>query len=199
MSPESRSAAGRKQRVDRDALPDPALWAPRESPHGRAVRRIVLVAAALVAVLGLSAYALRGVVERVAKARATALPSLEGLSPRVAPEPDRPSVSPEELAAMQQSWVGSESIAPRDDRVDATTGERTGAFHGFGLQIDGAEGARVFVNGEEMGTSPLLTSVECRPGDEVRVRAVRGTESARAATTCREDVLVKLRLALRAR
>ena len=100
---------------------------------------------------------------------------------------------------MQRSWVGSESIAPRDDRVDATTGERTAAFHGFGLQIDGAEGARVFVNGEEMGTSPLLTSVDCRPGDEVRVRAVRGTESARAATTCRKDVLVKLRLALRAR
>lgn len=197
MSSDGRSAGGRERRIDRDALPDPALWAPRESPHARAIRRLVFMAAALVGVLGVSAFALRGVLDRVARARATALPAHGGLLPRAAPEPERPSVSPEELAALQRSWVGSESMAPRDDRVDSATGERTGVFHGFGLQIDGAEGARVFVNGEEMGTSPLLTTVDCRPGDEVRVRAVRGAEVARAATRCRKDVLVKLRLAPR--
>lgn len=181
-----------------DRLPDPALWAKPQSPHGRAIRRIVLASAALVGILALSALALRGVVDRVGRARSAALPVLDGLSAPAAPEPERPPVSPEELAALQKSWVGSESIAPRDDRVDAATGERIGDFHGFGLQIDGAQGARVFVNGEEMGTAPLLTTVDCRPGDALEIRAVRGTERARAATTCRKDVLVKLRLTLRA-
>ena len=183
--------AGRDQRV-----PDPALWMQRESPHGSAVRRIVLVSAALVGVLALSALALRGVLDRVGRARAAALPALDGFSGRPAPETERPPASPEELAALQKSWVDSQSIAPRDDRLDRATGERVGAFHGFGLQIDGAQGARVFVNGEEMGTAPLLTTVDCQPGDGVEIRAVRGRESARAATRCRKDVLVKLRLAL---
>jgi hypothetical protein len=126
------------------------------------------------------------------------MPILDGFpQARQAAEPERPSVSPEELAAMQRSWVDSQSIAPREDRVDAATGERVGVFQGFGLQIDGAQGARVLVNGEEMGTAPLLTTVNCRPGEMVEVRAVRGAESARARTKCREDVLVKLNLTLR--
>jgi hypothetical protein len=191
-------ADGRRPRSDGSSLPDPALFMPRESPHAHAVRRIVLYSAALVGVLAVSAFALRGVLERVTRARAAALPALEGLAgaPAAAPAPERPPASPEELAAMQKSWVDSESIAPREDRVDPRTGEHVGAFQGFGIQIDGAQGARVFVNGEEMGTSPLLTTVDCRPGDAVEIRAVRGPESARAATRCRKDVLVKLRLAL---
>jgi hypothetical protein len=47
-----------------------------------------------------------------------------------------------------------------------------------------------------MGTAPLLTTVDCRPGDEIKVRLVRGAESARAVTRCREDALVKLQLRL---
>lgn len=197
MTTDGRSAGGRQRRVDRDALPDPSLWAQREHPHGRAIRRVVLISAALLGTLALSAFALRGVLERVRSARTTALPALEGLSPRPPQEPERPPVSPEELAALQKSWVGSESISPRDDRTDPSTGERVGAFQGFGLQIDGPQGGRVFVNGEEMGTAPLLTTVDCKAGDTVEIRAVRGAESARATTRCRKDVLVKLSLSLR--
>ena len=193
-----RPGGGRERRVDRDALPDPSLWVQRENPHGRAIRRVALVAAALVFTLAVSAFALRGVLERVGRARSAAAPLLDGLpAARQAPEPERPSVSPEELAALQRSWVGSQSIAPREDRVDPATGERVGTFQGFGLQIEGAQGASVVVNGEEMGTAPLLTTVDCRPGDEVEVRAVRGSESAHATTRCRKDVLVKLQLTLR--
>jgi hypothetical protein len=197
MSADGGLGRRRERQVDRDALPDPSLWAKRESPHGRAIRRVVLVSAVLLAILGASAFALRGVLERVGRARSASSQILDGLPVRQAAEPERPPVSPEELAALQRSWVGSRSIAPREDRVDPTTGERVGAFQGFGLQIDGAPGARVFVNGEEMGTAPLLTTVDCRPGDDVEVRAVRGRETARAATKCRKDVLVKLVLALR--
>ena len=197
MSSDGRSTGGRERRVDRDALPAPALRVQRESPHGRAIPRVILVSAALVGLLGLSAFALRGVLQRVRSVRASALPALESLSGRGSPpETERPAVSPEELAALQRSWVGSESIAPRDDRLDPGTGERVGAFHGFGLQLDGAQGARIFVNGEEKGTAPLLTTVDCRPGDDVEIRAVRGHESTRASTRCRKDVLVKLNLTL---
>lgn len=194
----NRSGGGRERRIDRDALPDPSLWVERQNPHGRAIRRVTLAAAALVAILAVSAFALRGVLHRVGRARGAALPVLDGFpAARQPPEPERPPVSPEELAALQRSWVDSQSIAPREDRVDPATSERVGAFQGFGLQIDGAQGARVLVNGEEMGTAPLLTTVDCHPGDEVEVRAVRGTERARATTRCRKDVLVKLRLSLR--
>ncbi len=193
-----RRAGGRERHVDRDALPDPSLWVTRESPHGRAVRRLVLGAVALVALLAASAFAVRGVLGRVGAARKAASPLLEGLpgTPR-SQEPEKPSVSPEELAALQRSWVDSQTLAPRGDRVDRATGERVAPFQGFGLQIDSAPaGARVIVNGEEMGTTPLLTTVDCRPGDDVEVRALRGTESARAVTRCREDALVKLQLRL---
>jgi len=193
-----RPGGGRERRIDRDALPDPSLWVQRENPHGRAIRRVVLAAVALVGVLAVSAFALRGVIGRVGRARSSASQVLDDLpAARQPSEPERPSVSPEELAALQRSWVGSQSLAPRQDRVDPATGERTGVFQGFGLQIDGAQGARVFVNGEEMGSAPLLTTVDCRPGDEVEVRAVRGPERARATTRCRENVLVKLNLSLR--
>ena len=190
-------AGGRERHVDRDALSDPSLWIKSENPHGCATRRLVLAAVALVGFLAISAFAVRGVLGRVGAAHRAASPLLEGLpvAPRDA-ESQRPPASPEELAALQKSWVGSQSLAPRGDRMDPATGERIGPFQGFGLQVDGAAGARVIVNGEEMGTAPLLTTVDCRPGDEVEVRLLRGSESARAVTRCREDALVKLELRL---
>ncbi len=191
-------AGGRERHIDRAALPDPSLWVKSESPHGRAMRRLVLAAVVLVGFLALSAFAVRGVLGRVGAARRAALPLLEGLpgTPRDQ-EPEKRPVSPEELAALQKSWVDSQTFAPRGDRVDRTTGERVAPFQGFGLQIDSEPaGARVIVNGEEMGTAPLLTTVDCRPGDEIEVRLVRDAESARAVTRCRVDALVKLQLRL---
>lgn len=99
---------------------------------------------------------------------------------------------------LERSWLDSESIAPRADRIDPTTGERVGVFLGFGLQVDTVPpGARVLVAGEEMGTSPLLTSVACRHGEDVLARAELGRQAASARTRCRKDVLVKLALVLR--
>jgi len=188
---------GRHRSVDRDALPDPSLWVAPRSPHARAMKRIVLAAVAMVAVLTLSSFGLRAVLARASAARSE-IPVLPGLdAPLLAPKPERAPVSPEELASLQKSWIGSESIAPRDDRLDAATGERVAPFHGFGLQLDSVPaGARAIVNGEDKGTTPLLTTVDCRPGDEVSVELDRAGERGRARTRCRADTLVKLRVSL---
>ncbi len=193
---------GRHRSIDRGALPDPALFAPPRDPSRGAIRRIGLVAAGLVAAATFSAFALPSVVGRVRGVRSG--PSgLEAIlpSPGAADERSAPAerkVTPEELAALQKSWIGSHSYAPRSDRVDPTTGESVGAFEGFGLTVDTEpQGARISVNGEEKGTSPLLTSVDCAPGEEVRVEARRGSLRARAVTRCREDRLAKLQMALR--
>jgi hypothetical protein len=187
-------------KTGRDNLPDPALWSERRSPHGAALRRIGVVAACLVLGLLASAFALRGVLGRARDARHSAAALVDGLAAPGALPAERPeprAASPEELAALQKSWIGSESFAPRDDRVDPASGELVAPFHGFGLQVDSVpSGARVLVNGEEMGTSPLLTTVDCRPGDEVTVQLERGGERASARTRCRKDRLVKLRLRL---
>jgi hypothetical protein len=138
------------------------------------------------------------VLGRAPHLRSAAAPLLEGETGLRAEPAEPRHASPEELAALQKSWVGSASIAPRDDRLDPETGEQVGYFQGFGLQVDTAPaGARVLVNGEELGTSPLLTTVDCRPGDEVAVRAERSGAGAAVRTRCRKDTLVKLRLALK--
>jgi hypothetical protein len=192
-------AGGRERRIDRAALPDPALLAGR-SAH-RASWRVALAGAAFVALAAGAALGLRGAsgylrtARRTAAAATTALDGAAGTS-RAEPEAP-PPISPSELADLQKSWVGSESIAPRSERIDPSTGERVLPFHGFGLQVDTAPpGARVLVNDEEMGTSPLLTTVSCRPGDAVEVRAVLGDRSSTASTRCRKDELVKIALQL---
>jgi len=204
-----RPAGGRPRIVDRAALPDPALFA-RRSPYGPAVRRIAFAAAALVGIAAVASLGLRGISGRVTEARraaaaaaSAASTALDRITPGAVsrPEPESPPpISPRELAELQKSWEGSESIAPRAERVDPSTGERVLPFHGFGLQVDTTPpGARVLVGEEEMGTSPLLTTVSCQPGDAVQVRAELGEVSAAATTRCRKDVLVKLALALRRR
>ncbi|HVI74106.1 MAG TPA: hypothetical protein VM683_03880 [Anaeromyxobacteraceae bacterium] len=193
-------AGGRERRIDRAALPDPALRSGR-SAHGAAWWRVALAGAAFVALAAGAALGLRGASEHLRTARRTAAAAttaLGGASGTSRTEPEAPPpVSPSDLAALQKSWVGSESIAPRPERIDPTTGERVLPFHGFGLQVDTTPpGARVLVNDEEMGTSPLLTTVSCRPGGAVEVRAVLGDRSATASTRCRKDELVKIALQL---
>jgi hypothetical protein len=197
MDTSERRRGGRELHIDRDALPDPALWMPRPSPHGRAVKRILLAAGVLVTVLALSSLGLRAALGRARAVRAgiQALPGVD--APLVAAEREKAAASPEELAELQKSWIGSESLAPRGDRVDPASGERVAPFHGFGLQLDSAPaGARALVNGEDMGTTPLLTTVDCVPGDEVTVELDRAGRRGSARTRCRADTLVKLRVVL---
>lgn len=185
---------------ERREAPDPALWASRPDPHRAATRRILLVATLLLMGVAGGAFILRYAARVVSAARSATPDLAAGLAlpvPEAARPAEKPPVSPEQLAELQRSWVGSESIAPRNDRVDPATGERVGTFQGFGLQIDtDPAGARVLVNGEEMGTSPLLTTVDCEPGEDVEVLAERAGLRARARTRCRADALVKLRLGL---
>ncbi len=198
----SRPGDGRHRSIDRSALPDPALLAEARAPSRGALRRIGFIAAALVVMAAVSAIAIRAILARV-RGTHGGVPTLEallapGAEGRPTPPPEERRVSPEELAALQKSWIGSQTYAPRSDRTDVGTGERVGAFQGFGLTVDTAPpGARIVVNGEEKGTSPLLTSVDCAPGEEVKVVAEQGRLRGRAATLCRKDVLVKLQMALR--
>jgi len=177
-----------------------AVSAPTTRP---AVFRVVAWGVAVVAIAAGASLGLRAVGGRVAAARragAQAAEAIGGSPARGEPPAEQPELSPAERARLERSWVDSESIAPRSDRVDPDTGEQVRAFHGFGLQVDTEPaGARVFVAGEELGTSPLLTTVECSHGDEVVVRAQLGRLEASARTRCRKDVLVKLALTLRAR
>jgi hypothetical protein len=181
-------------RLERDALPDPAAWRDGAARQRRMVRRVAIFGAAALVAAGASAWAISASIRRAASLRAQAAPLFDGslgaLAPR--PAPERPPASPEELAALQRSWVGSESMAPRDAQVDAATGERVGAFHGFGVQVDGAEGARVLAAGVELGTAPLLASVACRPGEQVEIRVERGGRSFSHRTRCRKDARLLL-------
>jgi len=193
---------GRLRPVDHSALPDPALFAQPRDPGRSALRRIWLVAAALVAMATFSALALPTILSRVRAARSTTagiyalLPSPGGAGERTVPEERR--ISPEELAALQKSWIGSRSYAPRSDRLDPETGERVSAFEGFGLTVDTEPpGATILVNGEDKGTSPLLTTVDCDPGEDVSVEARRGRLRGRATARCRADQLARLRMTLR--
>jgi hypothetical protein len=193
----------RGRRIDPDALPDPTLWGSHRSEERRATVRLVLYAAVAVAIVG-GALALQATLRRASAVSATA-PALVERLPREglawgASEPARreaPPVSPEELAALQKSWLGSQSYAPRGDGVDEASGERVAPFHGFGLQIDSTPSqARVVVNGEDMGTTPLLTTVACEAGDDVEVILERGGARGRTTTRCRKDLLVKLQVRL---
>ncbi|HTT70849.1 MAG TPA: PEGA domain-containing protein [Anaeromyxobacteraceae bacterium] len=182
-----------------DGLPDLSVYSSRREPRGASAGRLVAMGVALLLAAGGAAFGFGQVLGRVRSATAPlgALPSgLGGEGLEDAPRKELP-ISPEKLAELQKSWIGSETIAPRNDRVDPTSGERIGAFQGFGLLVDSAPaGARVVVNGEEMGTTPLLTTVACVPGDPVEVSLERGADGATATTRCRKDALVKLRLRL---
>ena len=173
------------------------------STHAASYRIVVwgLAAVAVAAGAGFALHEVRGQLAAARRASAQVADTVAG-SPGPAEQPppkqEGSALSPEEIARLQKSWLDSESIAPRSDRVDPATGERVGVFHGFGLQIDTVPpGAEVLVAGEEMGTSPLLTTVACRPGEELLVRAQLGRQVATTRTRCRKDVLVKLVLTLR--
>jgi PEGA domain-containing protein len=183
---------------------DPASLAGTGAPaQGAALRRLVVFALCGVAALALGGYVLQAALSRARGATAAAARALPPLAVEgdATAEPARPAqriATPRELAELHRSWVGSETIAPRDPVRDAATGEVVGAFQGFGVDVATTPaGARIVVDGRELGISPLLASVRCTPGASVEVRAERGGREARATTRCREDALVRLHLRLR--
>jgi hypothetical protein len=125
---------------------------------------------------------------------------------RAPPEPERrdrpPTVeelhasaraSGEAAAVERDLWENAAQLAPRDVRADAR-GELVRPFHGFGLSVASEPpGARVIVDGQELGETPLVTSVHCAPGAEVQVRVEKSPlPPALHQTTCRVDTLVEL-------
>ena len=106
-----------------------------------------------------------------------------------------------ELARMEErTWGQADFVAPQEPRPDAS-GEITSRFKGFGISVESQpSGAHVLVNGEDLGETPLVTSVSCEPGVRVIVRLIKSPLLlAERVTTCRDDTLVALSAKLRQR
>jgi hypothetical protein len=97
------------------------------------------------------------------------------------------------LGRAQKGWESVTVITPRAARV-GEDGLETLPFEGFGLSVDSAPaGARVFAGADELGETPLLASVACAPGSDVKVRVEKPPLPAWERTVrCRADTLVKL-------
>lgn len=132
-------------------------------------------------------------------ARSTDVPS----PPR---HPETPSVA--EIEAAREAQIDaarlqrrnlerSTTYAPREARTTAD-GERVAPFQGFGLSIESSPaGASVLVGGNDVGETPVVTTVDCIPGQDVEVRLEkRGFRPARRAVRCRADALLELSVPL---
>jgi len=105
----------------------------------------------------------------------------------------------EELARVEaQGWSRVEIVSPRQERRDPQTGEVTSPFQGFGISADSTPaGARVLVDGGEMGETPLVASIDCEAGHEVEVRVEKaGFRPHRRTVRCRADALVRVEVRL---
>ena len=104
------------------------------------------------------------------------------------------------LGEARRSWESSKTIAPRAEQA-GEDGLPTRWFDGFGVEVDSVPaGASVRANGKELGETPLLASVACKPGEDVRVRVEKRPLAAWERTVrCREDTVVKLKARLGAR
>jgi hypothetical protein len=100
-------------------------------------------------------------------------------------------------ARAQKGWQAVETMAPRQARRDAS-GELVAPFQGFGLSVESVPpGATVRVGGRDVGETPLVTSVDCRPGDPVEVRVEKRPLRSQVRTVrCRADALLTLQVAL---
>lgn len=100
-------------------------------------------------------------------------------------------------ARAQQGWQRVETMAPREARRDAA-GDLVAPFQGFGLSVESTPpGAVVRVGGREAGETPLVTSVDCRPGDLVEVRVERRPWRPQVRTVrCRADALLTVEVTL---
>lgn len=184
---------------------------------GASLRRITLRAALMllpaVALAVAAPWALRQLRPAARPPSAEALARLEDASAAVAPPggeaepPTRPPEGPTSAQieqnreaqialgrAQKEGWESVTVITPRSARA-GDDGLETLPFHGFGVSVDSTpEGATVLVDGEELGETPLVASVKCAPGTDVKVRIERPPHRAQERLVrCRADTLVKLR------
>ncbi len=89
-------------------------------------------------------------------------------------------------------------LRPIETAADPRTGEEVAPFSGFAVSVETEPpDALVTIAGVERGEAPVLAGVECKPGATVPIRVEKpGFSTARATTTCRSDVLVKLTVRL---
>lgn len=105
--------------------------------------------------------------------------------------------SDEAAARALRGWQKVEVLAPREAKA-GPDGELVAPFQGFGLSIESTPaGATVRVAGQDLGETPLLTSVNCQPGEPVEVRVERRPLRPQVRTVrCRADALVTVRVTL---
>jgi len=173
-------------------------------------------AALLVLPLILAAIAIPRVLERLKTTRPAVPAALAGAAkagaaePTTVPEPPRHPEAPStgeieaaraaevEAARLKQRHLAASSIITPREAVTTADGEKVAPFQGFGLSIESTPaGARVLVGGKEVGETPIVTSVDCAPGDAVEVGVEkRGLRPARRTVRCRADALLELRVTL---
>jgi len=90
-------------------------------------------------------------------------------------------------------------LAPLRAEKAPGSGEQVAPFSGFAVSVESdPPGAVVSIAGIPRGEAPVLAGLDCDPGERIEIVAEkRGFRVARAATTCREDALVKITLRLR--
>jgi hypothetical protein len=99
-----------------------------------------------------------------------------------------------ELARTERrTWEGATYLAPAAARRD-DSGEVNSRFEGFGISVEtDPAGARVVVDGADLGETPLVAAVACAPGEVARVRLERPPlRPQERTTTSRENTLVEL-------
>jgi hypothetical protein len=184
----------------------------RTPSAGRFARWAILLVAPLILAAAAMPWVLRRFrTERPAVPATLSQAASDGTTaPASAPEPPRlpeaPSAAQIEAAGSagleaerlsQRNLAGATTFAPRQART-TTDGERVAPFQGFGLSVESTPpGARVLVDGSDVGETPIVTSVDCAPGREVEVRVERrGFRAERRAVRCRADALLELSVSL---
>jgi hypothetical protein len=99
----------------------------------------------------------------------------------------------EQKLARAEKPFGADAIVPSGAVPDAA-GEKVRWFQGFGVSVESKPGgAQVLVNGEDKGTTPLVTGVKCTVGERVSVEVRKpGRRPQHRSTVCRQDKLVEL-------
>jgi hypothetical protein len=176
-------------------------------PHRDPIRRYAFRVALIIIPLVALAFAVPKVVAWLKRDRAAA-----GLGVLHAdPPPERPADRPadegevrksrgaeERLAKAQEVWKDATTIAPSEPVTDVS-GEKVRWFHGFGVSVESKPaGAQVLVDGQDVGRTPVVSSVTCDPGDEVHIEVRKPPRRAQQRITkCREDQLVEIRVELK--
>jgi len=115
-----------------------------------------------------------------------------------ASEIDAAATSAINAARLQQrNMQGAVMFAPRQSRA-TPDGERVAPFQGFGLSIETTPaGARVSVTGADVGETPIVTTVDCEPGEVVEVLVEKtGYRAVQRRVRCHADELLELSIAL---